>query len=204
MGRRTPTLGGVLLLCVVALPVAALGGPAVAAVTAPPTAGAAKGARHGGDSLFGDFSLRSRREPISVHSDKLEFSYRDRVLTYSGQVVVTQGDLTLKADLLKVTINDDTADRLQEITALGNVEIAQGVRSAAGGKAVFNQRQRTIELSEGAVLMEGPNKISGDRVIVYLDEERSVVEGGDGRVQALLYPGDDLGKLGRGTDSTPP
>jgi lipopolysaccharide export system protein LptA len=185
-------------VAVLVAPVAAVPQPAAADVTTKPAGGAS--AR---DSLFGDFSLRSRSEPISVRSDKLEFSYRQRVLEYTGQVVVTQGDLTLKADVLQVTINEDTNDRLQQITASGNVEIAQGKRSAAGGKAVFNQQDRTIILSDGAVLMEGPNKISGDRVIVYLDEERSVVEGGDRRVQALLYPGEDLGALGRGTESAP-
>jgi len=30
--------------------------------------------------------------------------------------------------------------------------------------------------------------VAGDRVIVYLDEDRSVVEGGRKRVKAVLYP----------------
>jgi lipopolysaccharide export system protein LptA len=38
------------------------------------------------------------------------------------------------------------------------------------------------------VLHDGPNQIAGDRVIVYLDEDRSVVEGGDKRVKAVLFP----------------
>lgn len=186
---------------VLVVPVAAVPQPAAADVNGNRNAPEKAPAR---DSLFGDFSLRSRREPISVRSDKLEFSYKERLLEYTGQVVVTQGDLTLKADSLKVTIDEGTKDQLQQITALGNVEINQGKRSASGGKAVFDQHERTIVLSDGAVLMEGPNKISGDRVIVYLDEERSVVEGGEKRVQALLYPGEDLGKLGKeGEQKTP-
>ena len=36
----------------------------------------------------------------------------------------------------------------------------------------------TFTLSEGAVLHDGPNQVAGERVIVYLKEERSVVESG--------------------------
>jgi lipopolysaccharide export system protein LptA len=157
------------------------------------------------DAIFGDLSLRNRREPIQVKSDKLEFSYKQRLLTYSGEVVVTQGDLTLHADRLEVQINDSAegGDRLEQIIATGNVDIAQGKRAASGGRAVFDQRRRTIVLSENAVLSEGPNRISGERVVVYIDEERSVVEGGDRRVQAVLYPGENLEGLGE-AKGTPP
>lgn len=169
-----------------ALPPPALAEPANAAVSK---------ADGGGRSMFGDLAVEGRDQPIAVRSDKLEFSYRDRLLTYTGDVVVTQGDLTLRADTLQATISADGTDRLETITALGAVEVSQGNRTASGGRAVFNQRLRTVELSQDAVLTEGPNKISGDRVTVYLDEERSVVEGGNGRVQALLFPGENLDGL---------
>lgn len=199
MGRDLAVLTAALVLATRALPAAALGQPA-AADTAVHDAGKGESRK----SPFGDFSARSRNEPIAVRSDKLEFSYRERLLTYTGQVVVTQGDLTLKADVLKVTINQDQIQQLEQIVALGGVEITQGTRTASGGKAVFDQRHRTIELSDNAVLTEGPNKISGDRVIVYLDEERSVVEGGDRRVQALLFPGENLEALGQGKEAAQP
>jgi lipopolysaccharide export system protein LptA len=45
-------------------------------------------------------------------------------------------------------------------------------------------------LSDNAVLHDGPNQVAGERVIVYLQEERSVVESGSNtRVKAVLYPG---------------
>ena len=43
-------------------------------------------------------------------------------------------------------------------------------------------------LSDDAVLHDGSNEVSGDRIVVYLDEKRSVVEGGTGRVRAVLFP----------------
>ena len=81
--------------------------------------------------------------------------------------------------------------RVHEVVAVGNVRIDQGARWATGGKAVFDQTQRTLVLTENPLLHEGPNEVAGDRVIVFLDENRSVVEGGRKRVKAVLYPTKD-------------
>ena len=68
------------------------------------------------------------------------------------------------------------------------MRIDQGTRWAVGGRAVFDQTQRTLVLTENPVLHDGPNEVAGDRVVVFLDEDRSVVEGGRKRVKAVLYP----------------
>jgi lipopolysaccharide export system protein LptA len=78
--------------------------------------------------------------------------------------------------------------RLQEVVAVGNVRIDNGTRWATGGRAVFEQGDRTLVLTETPVLHDGSNEVAGDRVIVYLDENRSIVEGGRKRVKAVLYP----------------
>jgi lipopolysaccharide export system protein LptA len=88
---------------------------------------------------------------------------------------------------------------VQNIVAVGNVRIDQGTRWAVGGQAVFDQGQRTLVLTENPVLHDGPNVVAGDRVIVYLDENRSVVEGGRKRVKAVLYPNSDNNGPNAGT-----
>jgi lipopolysaccharide export system protein LptA len=77
---------------------------------------------------------------------------------------------------------------LQEIVATGAVRIEQGERFATGRRAVFDQTRRILLLTGAPVLHDGPNEIAGERVVVYLDEDRSVVEGGRRRVKAVLYP----------------
>jgi lipopolysaccharide export system protein LptA len=81
------------------------------------------------------------------------------------------------------------ADRIKEIIAEGNVRIRQGTKLAEGRRAVFDQAKQTFTLSEGAVLHDGPNQVAGERVIVFLKEERSVESGSNSRVKAVLYPG---------------
>lgn len=162
--------------------------------------------------LFQSLSLGSGKGPVQIDSDTLELDYKGSLVTYRGHVQVTQGDVTLTSDTLSIRYDPravkrsnvqaspapaktpgpagNDADRIKEIVAEGNVRIRQGTKLAEGRRAVFDQAKQTFTLSNGAVLHDGPNQVAGERVIVYLKEERSVVESGSNtRVKAVLYPG---------------
>jgi lipopolysaccharide export system protein LptA len=209
--RSAPEL--TLLLAVTALAV-----PAVAQ-TAP--AKPADGGAGGGLLGFGGFG--KGKGPVTVTSDRLEYDYKSNVVVYRGTVEVVQGDVKLKSDTLTITLADDERPagkrvgkdgekpaedggavpaaasgaagdaRVKEIVAQGSVRIDQGARWAVGGRAVYDQAARTFILTDNPVLHDGPNEVAGDRVVVYLDEDRSVVEGGRKRVKAVLYPDDEPG-----------
>jgi lipopolysaccharide export system protein LptA len=178
-------------------------GALVGAVRAEPARTPAEGGK-----LFDAFELRTRKEPITVSSDTLEYDYKKNVVVYRGDVQAAQGPVRMRADTLTVTLRADDgarkpdgaaadvpseAQRVDQIVAVGNVRIDHGTRWATGGRAVFDQSARTLVLSDTPVLHDGSNEVAGDRVVVYLDEDRSVVEGGRRRVKAVLYPGNDGG-----------
>lgn len=200
--------------CAVAVLVAIAGFSEAQDAKQPPVADPAGG-------LFQSLSLGSGKGPVQIDSDGLELDYKTSNITYRGHVQVTQGDVTLNSDTLSIRYDPRAvkrttdsgaagarpepagakspgadADRIKEIVAEGNVRIRQGTKLAEGRRAVFDQAKQTFTLSDGAVLHDGPNQVAGERVIVYLKEERSVVESGSKtRVKAVLYPGkDDVGK----------
>lgn len=142
-----------------------------------------------GDGLLESFSLSADRGPVHVESSTLEFEYRTGQLRYQGGVKVNQADIELTSDTLTVTLDVRQGGRPREIVAEGNVRIVSGERVATGGRAVFDHDKQTITLSEEAVLRDGPNEVAGDRVVVFLNEQRSVVDGGGERVRATLFPG---------------
>ncbi len=165
-----------------------------AAVDAPGDGAARRRARQHGDGGQG-FSLPGSRAggPIHIDADVLEFDARQEVATFRGSVVTTQDDVVMRSGLLRVTFvsTDDgpgSLERLESVVAEGDVEIQQGDRVARGARAEFNDAERTVILTGGAVLHDGPSEVRGDRVVVYLDEERSVVEGRNTRVKAILVP----------------
>lgn len=140
------------------------------------------------EALLSRLDLARSGAPVEVSADRLEFAYEERVLVYEGAVSVRQGDIELRADRLSITLEGDDDVRLRSVVAEGNVVLTQRQRRASGRRAVFDQRRQTVELSGGAVLQEGPNQVSGESIVVDLGLERSVVQGGKGRVQAILYP----------------
>jgi lipopolysaccharide export system protein LptA len=153
--------------------------------------------------LLSTLSLKRDRGPVEITAKALEFDYHKLELTYEGDVTVKQGDMTLQSDRLTVFLEQGAAEAVRKIIAEGKVRITQGDRVATGGKAVFDQGSRTVKLSEGAVLRQGLNEVTGEEVEVYLDEERSVVRSdGLGRVRARLFPGDQ-GPAQRADQKTP-
>ncbi len=174
------------------------GAPMALAVEEEPTAAAetspdSEASPDAEDSPFGGLSFTSADEPIVVEADKLEFDYEKNRLIYRGSVHVVQGDLELTSKHLIVTF--DRADELQKaqlnrVVAQGDVVITQGERRASGERAVFDQASRQLILRGDPVLRDGPNEVQGDRLTVYLDEGRSVVESSPKkRVSAVLFPG---------------
>ncbi len=165
-----------------------------------------------GGALFDLGTMGKSKEPITIVADTLDYDYKNNIVVYRGSVVATQGEVKLSSDVLRVTLESKPApengaktttstvaaapdpssatsgQRLKEVIATGNVRIDQGTKWATGGRAVFEQADRTVVLTENPMLHDGKNEVAGDRVVVYLDEDRSVVEGGRKRVKAVLFP----------------
>lgn len=147
-----------------------------------------KGARKKGFGLPG----ADKKEPIQIDAAILEYDSHGNVALFRGDVVTTQGDVVVHSSRLRVLMSDSSSPgspgRAENVIAEGNVRILQGERVAVGDRAEFSEADRTVVLTGDAVLHEGSNEVRGERVIVYLDEERSVVEGTNTRVKAILMP----------------
>lgn len=143
-----------------------------------------------------------REQPIHIVSDRLDAYSEKRMVIFSGNAVATQGARTIRSDRLTLYYKEDkrTAGQpdgggvgtgsVERVEATGHVTITEGERIVTGEAAVFDQDARKITMTGGAVMREGANVIRGDRIVVFLDENRGVVESKEnGRVTATIYPG---------------
>jgi lipopolysaccharide export system protein LptA len=150
-----------------------------------------KGSRKGEEKALKtdrSFGFTASRAPIDITSDTVEADQKTNTVTFKGNVVAKQEDTTLYANTLTITY-DQSAKRLKEIVAVGNVKVVQLDRRATGQKATFDQDKNKVVLDGDAVVREGTNVIRGERIVFYVDEERSVVEGGKGsRVSTSITP----------------
>ena len=134
------------------------------------------------------FGFTASRAPIYIESDRLEADQKTNTVTYKGNVVAKQEDVTLYANTL-VIIYDPESKKLKEIIATGNVKVVQLDRRATGQKATFDQDKNKVVLDGDAVVREGTNVIRGERITFYVEEGRSVVEPGKGgRVSTSITP----------------
>jgi len=128
------------------------------------------------------------RQPIEITADTLNADSDGRTVTFEGNVVATQGGVTLHADRLFAEYSRGQ-NAIEKITADGNVRVVQEGREARAAHAVFYNLEQRIVLSGGADLQQGENTLKGDTVTIYLRENRSVVTSGEsGRVRAVLHP----------------
>jgi lipopolysaccharide export system protein LptA len=137
------------------------------------------------DSSFG---FTASRAPIDITSDTVEADQKTNKVTFKGNVVAKQEDTTLYANILTI-LYDPNTKKLKEIIAVGNVKVVQLDRRATGQKMTFDQDKKKVVLDGDAVVREGTNVIRGERIVYYVDEGRSVVEGGKGgRVSTSITP----------------
>ena len=150
-----------------------------------------KGSGKGGERAIKTdkgFGFTTSRAPIDITSDTVEADQKQNKVTFEGNVVAKQEDVTLYANTL-VMIYDPDTKKLKEIIAIGNVKVVQLDRRATGQKATFDQDKNKVVLDGDAVVREGTNVIRGERITFYVEEERSVVEPvSGGRVSTSITP----------------
>ncbi|PLX86927.1 MAG: lipopolysaccharide transport periplasmic protein LptA [Desulfuromonas sp.] len=127
------------------------------------------------------------RPPIEISAQQLEVDQGSGHAIFRGQVVASRADLTLYADILIVS-RQDGRDEIETIEARGGVRVVQQDRLGTAQSAFFNQREEVLILSGDAVLTQGDNRISGEKISLFLQENRSEVDGGTGRVRAVFTP----------------
>lgn len=138
---------------------------------------------------LGSLEFGGSRQPIQVAADVFEFDYKQRILRYRGRVEARQGELVVESDEMVLSLNDSESFALREVRARGHVRLQQGERSAKAEEAVFDQQKRVATLLGDVELRDGSNEIRGERVTIYLNENRTIIEGGPReRVRAVLYP----------------
>jgi lipopolysaccharide export system protein LptA len=130
----------------------------------------------------------SMNRPVEITADRLSADSVKNSVTFEGNVVARQSDVTLSAERLFAEYSR-TSGAIEKIIAEGNVRVSQEDKEARAAHAVFYNLEQRIVLSGGAELTQGGNTVKGEAVTIYLRENRSVVTGGEGgRVRAIIQP----------------
>ena len=113
------------------------------------------------------FGLTSKdtSAPIEVSADRFDADLASKTGTYSGNVLVKQGEMRLRADKVKVNVVSGKPDK---IFANGNVLFTAPSGNAQGDACVYDVAPRLITLTGRVILTKDKNVMRGSSLTVNL------------------------------------
>lgn len=147
-------------------------------------------------------------EPIDIEASELRVEDNNSTATFVGNVVVTQGETSLKTQRLKVfyigsgakqTEDSAVQQRISRLEAAGGVYISSKDQTARGDAASFDMnREIMVMTGKEVVLSQGPNVVVGNKLTVNLKTGQANLtagsggvsgqSGGSGRVKVRIQP----------------
>jgi lipopolysaccharide export system protein LptA len=138
-------------------------------------------------------------QPIAVNADSFLADLNNNTGTYTGNVIVTQGEVRLHADEVRVLAPGGRAERME---ANGNVVVDSPSGQALGDSGVYDVPQQTIRLTGNVVLTKDANVMRGNALEVSMatglarltaDSAQTAPGQPPGRVQGLFVPAPGAG-----------
>ncbi len=140
------------------------------------------------------FSGHNSDAPVNFAADHGELQGKANRAVLAGNVVITQGDMTLHAGRTTMAFSTEGGGfRIHRVDAVGGVRITKGNQAATGDVAIYDFDKRLITIAGNVVLQRGADRLSGGRLTIDLNSGLSTL---DGRIGG--------GSPALGSDSTGP
>ena len=134
------------------------------------------------------------KEPIQIEAETLEVADKSNSATFTGNVVVSQGEARLKTQHLVVHYAGSATGNVQQsisrLEATGRVFISSKDQTATGDEASFDMdRQLMVMTGREVVLSQGENVVVGNKLTVNLKTGKADLQAPtSGRVKVLIQP----------------
>jgi lipopolysaccharide export system protein LptA len=133
-------------------------------------------------------AAEGKNGPVVVDSDSLESMQKEGLSIFKGNVVAKQNNSVQYADRMEV-YTDSKTDRIERVVSTGNVRIiTRDCRMGTASRTEYYDAEQRVVLIGNARVWRGADIVTGERITIYLAEDRSLVEGGkQERVKAIFY-----------------
>lgn len=118
--------------------------------------------------------------PVDFASDRIELQDRENRVVLSGNVVINQANLQLRASRTLLNYTDAGSLSIQRIMATGGVNMSRGNETASGDTAVYDFNRRIITMAGNVRLRRGGDTLNGGRLTIDLVSGVSSVDGSAG------------------------
>ncbi len=105
-----------------------------------------------------------------IQSDKLKIDHALKRALFEGNVTAHWRELVLECDEMNVSY--DEQGNITSLRAAGNVVVRRGEARATAKTARLDARQGLLVLNGNPVLVQGPHRLEGSRILVHLKSGR--------------------------------
>jgi lipopolysaccharide export system protein LptA len=155
---------------------------------------------------------RNRKDPVKIEANSLEVRDKEKVAVFMGNVVVVQGDTTMRCKELhvyyegnalgadprqnvpatKTQQKKESAQKIKRLVAIGGVIVTAKDQKAVGDKGIFEMATNMVTLDGNVVITQGQNVMHGEKLVVNLTTGTSRLDGpkqqGTSRVKGVFVP----------------
>lgn len=142
------------------------------------------------------FISKDQGGALSITSKKVVIKNQENTILFDGDVIVERDSMILKSDHVEVVFTPlsereqglvesvEKKRELSTITATGNVEFRQEARTILSNKVIYYKKDEKMVFTGSPNVREGEDQLKGEKITVYIREDRVVVEGGE----AIIHP----------------
>lgn len=138
------------------------------------SAALAAGAQHLGAQAI---AAHNSKAPVNYAADRIELQDKQNRVVLSGNVDITQADLTMRAARTTVAYTDVGSLQIQRIDATGGVVVTRGNERASGDVAVYDFDRKIITMAGNVALRRGNDTLNGGRLVIDLNTGISNIDG---------------------------
>ena len=123
--------------------------------------------------------------PVEVKADSLAVNQADGSATFTGNVLVGQGEMRLSAGTVRVEYGQG-GKSIEKLHATGGVTLASAKDAAEAREAVYTIGSGSVVMTGDVLLTQGASAISGQKLVIDLKAGTGRMEGG---VSTIFVPG---------------
>lgn len=132
------------------------------------------GAQHLGAQAI---AAHNSKAPVNFGADRIELMDKQNRVVLSGNVEITQADLTMRAARTTMAYTDVGTLQIQRIDAMGGVVVTRGNERASGDVAVYDFDRKIITMAGNVALRRGTDTLNGGRLVIDLNTGISNIDG---------------------------
>lgn len=136
--------------------------------------------------------------PVDISADRLEVKQKENIAFFTGNVVVTQSDMSLVSDRITVFYEEDREENnsssISRLDASGNVTLTSPTETIRSTWGVYDFEERIITLGGKVEFNNAEGQLTSPRLQINLSTGQITMDGGrvegneSGRVSGQFTP----------------